>query len=199
MRKIALILAAAAVSACARNPFSSMEPASPAFDMSSPLYGPNFVHIAASSNLLEIQSSRLALQVSSDPAVRSFAEMIIADHTQLAGKIAAAAKGTDIGPPPPEALMPMDQARIDRLRATPAASFDAALRDLQIAAHQQAISLFQAYSAQGDNPTLRSIASQALVMLQKHLSAAEALPIAPALPLSSSPLPPPAAGRGERG
>jgi len=165
--------------------------------MSSPLYGPNFLHIATSSNLWEVQSSRLALQVSADPAVRSFAEMIVADHTLLAGQMAAAGKAAGALPPPPEALMPVDQAKIDQLRATPAASFDAAYRDMQIAAHQQAITLFQTYAAQGDNPILRSMASRAIPMLQKHLAAAQALPIAPAAPLSSPP--PPTVTHGERG
>jgi len=166
--------------------------------MSSPLYGPNFLHVAASSNLWEVQSSRLALQVSADPALRGFAEMIIADHTQLAGIMAAGAKAADIAPPPPEALMPMDQAKIDQLRAMPATSFDAPYRDMQVAAHQQAINLFQTYAAQGDNAILRAMASRALPMLQKHLAAAQALAIAPSAPLPSSP-PSPSATRGERG
>jgi putative membrane protein len=197
MRKVALLFAAAAVSACAQNPFLSSTPTTSPFDMSSPLYGPNFLHIATSSNLWEVQSSRLALQVSADPAVRSFAEMIIADHTLLAGNMAAAGKAAGALPPPPEALMPMDQAKIDQLKATPAASFDATYRDIQITAHQQAIMLCQTYAAQGDNPILRSMASRALPMLQKHLAAAQALPIGPAAPLSSPP--PLSTTHGERG
>jgi putative membrane protein len=168
-----------------------------ALDMSSPLYGPNFLHFATSANLWEIQSSRLALQVSANPAVRSFAEAIIADHTLLAGQMAAAAKAADIGPPPPEALMPMDQAKIDQLRAAPATSFDASYRDLQVAAHQQAISLFQNYAAQGDNSILRTMAARALPMLQKHLTEAEALPVQSITPPTYPA--PPATTRGERG
>ena len=199
MRKIAVVLAAtAALAGCAQNPFRT--PAAPVsnFDLSSPLYGPNFLHIATSSNLWEVQSSRLALQVSGNPAVRTFAEMIIADHTLLAGNMAAAGKAAGTLPPPPEALMPFDQARIDQLRATPAMSFDGTYREMQIAAHQQAISLFQIYAAQGDNPVLRSMASQTLPMLQKHLAAAEALPVSALTPAAVAP-PPLTTTRGERG
>jgi putative membrane protein len=197
MRKIALVLAAIEVSACVRNPFASSVPISSPYEMSSPLYGPNFLHIAASANLWEVQSSRLALQVSADPAVRSFAEMIIADHTMLAGDMAAAGKAAGALPPPPEALMPFDQAKIDQLRATPASSFDVSYRSLQIAAHQQAISLFQTYAAQGDNPILRAMASRALPMFQKHLAAAQALPVSALTPVGA--VPPPTTSRGERG
>ena len=195
MRRFALLLGAAVVlTSCAHNP----QPLGTSrLDMSSPLYGPNFLHIATSANLWEVQSSRLALQVSGNSAVRSFAEMIISDHKLLAGQMAAAGKTAGALPPPPEALMPMDQARIDQLRATPAASFDAVYRDLQIAAHQQAITLFQTYAAQGDNPILRSMASGAMPMLQKHLAAAQALPVSAITPLTYPA--PPTTTRGERG
>lgn len=198
MRKAALLFAGMAVlTACARNPFLKSTPPAAAFDMASPLYGPNFLHYAASANLWEIQSSRLALQVSGDPAVRSFAEMIIADHTRLAGTMAAAGKTAGTLPPPPEALMPADQTKVDQLQSLPAASFDTAYRDMQVAAHQQAIALFQNYAAGGDNSTLRSMASQAIPMLQKHLAAAEALPVGSVAPLAAPPSV--RASRGERG
>jgi len=195
MRRFGLLLAATvAVSSCARNPQPLIEPA---LDMSSPLYGPNFPHIATSANLWEIQSSRLALQASANPAVRSFAEMIIADHTLLAGQMAAAGKTAGVLPAPPEALMPLDQAKIDQLRATPATAFDASYRDMQIAAHQQAISLFQTYAAQGDSLILRGMAARTIPMLEKHLAGAQALPVAAAVP---SVYPPPTTSqRGERG
>jgi len=195
MRRFALLLTATvAVSSCAHNP----QPlAGPAFDMSSPVYGPNFLHIATSANLWEIESSRAALQVSANPAVRNFAEMIIADHTLLAGKMAAAGKAAGVLPAPPEALMPTDQAKIDQLRATPATAFDASYRDMQVAAHQQAISLFQTYAAQGDNPILRAMASRTIPMLEKHLAAAQGLPITAAVP-SAYPAPT-TSQRGERG
>lgn len=199
MRKAVLAIAAmVAISGCAFNPFrSSRTPPAPALDMSSPLYGPNFLHIATSSNLWEIQSSRLALEVSANPAVRSFAEMIIADHTQLAGIMALAGKAAGTLPAPPEALMPFDQSNMDKLQGTPAGSFDATYRDMQVTAHQQAIALFQNYATEGDNPVLRAMASRTLPMLQKHLEAAEALPAISAAPV---PYPPPAhSSRGERG
>jgi putative membrane protein len=195
VRRFTLLVAAAAtIASCAHNPPPS---AGPALDMSSPLYGPNFLHFAASANLWEIQSSRLALQVSANPAIRGFAEMILADHTQLAGVMAAAGKEAGVLPQPPEALMPVDQAKMDQLRGTPAVSFDAAYRNMQVSAHQQAIQLFENYATAGDNAVLRAMASQAIPMLQRHLAAAEALPVAPAAPFPSPPLP--ARTRGERG
>jgi putative membrane protein len=124
--------------------------------------------------------------------------MIIADHTLLAGQMAAAGKAAGVLPAPPEALMPTDQAKIDQLRATPATAFDVSYRDMQVAAHQQAISLFQTYAAQGDNPILRAMAARTIPMLEKHLAAAQALPVVAAAVPSAYP-PPATSQRGERG
>ena len=191
MKRIALVLAATAlVGACAQNP---PPPVVPPVDVTSPLYGPTFLQTATSANLLEIQSSQLALQMSQNPSVRSFAQMIIADHQQLGAQMAAAAQSAGV-PPPPPALSPDDQARLSALQAA-GPGFDMAYRDMQVAAHQQAIGLFQNYATSGDNPVLRGTASQALPALQRHLAAAQAIVLTPPPP-PPPPLPP---RPGERG
>lgn len=43
-----------------------------------------FVTMAASSDMFEIQSSQLAMQNSKQDSVRQFAEMMVADHTKPA-------------------------------------------------------------------------------------------------------------------
>lgn len=194
MRKAALMLCATLVAGgCAQNepiaPVMPVEPV-PAVDTTSPLYGPTFLQMAASSNQWEIQSSQVALQRSTDPAIRNFAQMIIADHQQLGAQMMAAAQAAGL-PPPPQAMMPEEQQMLAQLQSAPAGSFDAMYRDMQIAAHQKAIGLFQNYAASGDIPTLRATASQGLPVLQKHLATAQALVIGP--PPPAQPLP------GERG
>ena len=192
MQKIAIVAVAAALAAgCATQPAPEPMPVVPAVDVNSPLYAPMFLQMATSSNLWEIQSSQLALQKSTNPAIQSFAQMIIADHTMLGQQMMAAAQSAGL-PPPPQVLMPEEQQMLAQLQAAPAgASFDMAYRDAQVMAHQKAIGLFQNYSASGDNPTLRATAAQALPKLQQHLATAQALAIAP-------PAPPPI-GAGERG
>lgn len=201
MKRIALLLAAAAVaSSCAQT--SPPAPPPPA-DTTSLLYGPNFLQTAGSANLWEIESSQLALQISANTAVRGFAQMIIADHTQLGGQVAAAAQAAGL-PPPPQVLLPADQAKLDQLRNAGPNLFDTNYRDMQVAAHQQAIALFQNYATGGDNPVLRNAAAQALPTLQKHLAAAQALMVVPTPgppppPPPAPPPPPPPVRRGERG
>ena len=195
MRKMGILLAGAiALAACSRNP----PPAPPApVDLNNPLLAPGFLAQAGSANAWEIQSSQLALQMSTNPGVQNFANMIIADHMALGQQVAAAATSAGLTPPPP-ALLPQHQAMLDQLRASGSGlSFDMAYQQAQIAAHQQAIQLMQNYAASGDLPALRTVASGAIPVMQKHLSMAQALAMAPPPPPPMAPPPPRRAG--ERG
>jgi putative membrane protein len=194
MKRIALLVAVSALAAgCSNNapPPVAPAPVVPAVDATSPLYGPMFLQMAASANMWEIQSSQLALQRSQNVALRNAAQMIISDHTMLGSQMMAAATAAGLAPPPP-GMMPQEQQMLSQLQATPAGpAFDMAYRDMQIAAHQQAIQLFQNYANSGDNPTLRAAAAQALPKLQMHLATMQALVVA--APVEPAPRP------GERG
>jgi putative membrane protein len=158
---------------------------------------PGFLAQAGSANEWEIESSQLALQMSTNPGVRSLANVIIADHTAMGQQVAAAASSAGL-PPPAPTLLPPQQAMLDQLRSAGSGpAFDMAYQQAQISAHQQAIQLMQNYAAQGDVPALRTVASQAIPVMQKHLAMAQALNTAPPPP----PPPPMPTTRhsGERG
>jgi putative membrane protein len=139
--------------------------------------------------MFEIQAGQLALQRSTNPAVRSLAQMLVTDHTALANQLAAAAQAGGVTAPPP-AMLPEAQQMWTQLQSASPQMFDTTFRDLVIQEHQHGIPMFQNYASNGDNAALRSAASQALPTLQKHLAAAQALAIAP---------PPPPRRSGERG
>jgi putative membrane protein len=193
MKKIVFVLAAATAAAgCApTNPAATTAQAA-AVDANSPFYAPMFLQMAASSNLWEIQSSEIAHPRAQAPSVHSFATMITTDHQMLGQQMMAAAQAAGL-PPPPQAMMPEEQAMLAQLQAAGSGPpFDRVYRDLQVAAHQKAIGLFQNYAASGDNPTLRATAAQALPKLQQHLVMAQSLQVAAAPPLAPLPAPPPA-------
>jgi putative membrane protein len=163
--------------------------------MNNLLAAPGFLAHATSSGQFEIQSSQLALQASSNPQVRNFANLMISDHTRMGQAVGAAAQSAGIVPPPP-ALLPEDQAALGQLAAAGTGpSFDMAYRQAQITAHQQALGLMQNYAASGDVPALRTAAQQAIPTIQMHLQQAQLLSVAPPPP----PPPPMRPGPGERG
>lgn len=195
MRKLAIVLGGAALlAACQTNPPPPpMEPAA-VVDPNNPLFAPGFLALAGSGDQFEIQASQMALQMSANPAVRNFANLMIADHTRMSQAMMAAARSAGIVPPPP-AILPEQQAVLSQLSAA-GPNFDVAFRDAQITAHQGALGLMQNYAASGDVPALRTAAQQAIPTIQMHLSQAQALAVAP-----PAPPPPPMAPRnqGERG
>ncbi|MCL6730430.1 DUF4142 domain-containing protein [Sphingomonas hankyongi] len=193
MRKLALLVGCTlALAACETTP-------PPPPDLNNPLLAPGFLAQASSANQFEIQSSQLALQASQNPAVRNFANVIIADHTQLGQRVAALGASAHL-PPPPLGLLPADQATLDQLHAAGTGySFDQAYQQAQINAHQQAIGLMQNYAASGDVPVLRSAAGEAVPVMQRHLQMAQSLVLTPPPPPPPPPAPPPVGRSGERG
>jgi putative membrane protein len=128
-----------------------------------------YVGMASASDLFEIQSSQLAQQRAQSSAVRDFAQMMIADHTETTRQLAAAAQSVGIGPLAP-ALLPMQARMMDQLRAAGSgAAFDRLYLDQQVQAHQTALSLHGNYSDNGDTPQLRTLAAAAVPIVQRHL------------------------------
>jgi putative membrane protein len=194
MRKLGILLGGAlALSACAQRTPAPV-------DLTNPLIAPGYMAQAASADQFEIQSGQLALQASQNPAVRNFANMIIADHTRSTQMIASSAAAARLQPPPPT-ILPPQQAMLDQLRSAGTGyGFDQVFQQEQIQAHQQALALHQNYATSGDVPGLRTTAAQIVPVVQNHLSIAQSLQLTPPPPPAPPPPPPPPVRRsGERG
>jgi len=194
MRKMAIALGGALVLAgCRTTPTAPPPPPAPAVDPSNPLFAPGYMTQAASGDQFEIQSGQLAHQRTQNAAVHSFANMLVSDHTRVTQTMMSAAQSAGLTPPPPT-LLPHHQAMLDQLRAAGSGpSFDMAFQQAQVQAHTEALTLHQNYATSGDNPALRTVASQAVPVIQTHLQHAQMLNVAP------PPAPPPIRRSGERG
>lgn len=196
MRKLAILMGGAlALAACSTTP-RAVAPA----DLTNPLMAPGYLATAASSDMFEIQSAQLAHQMSQNPSVHNFANMLVTDHTQSTQMLMAAAAAARV-PAPQPVLLPEHQALLDQLRAAGSGyAFDQAFQQIQIQAHQQALALHQNYATSGDVPALRTTAGQIVPVIQKHLQMAQSLQLmAPPPPPPAPMAPPPTRGAGERG
>ena len=144
--------------------------------VSTPVTAVDFAKMAAASDQFEIQSSQLAQTKAASGAVKSFATMMIAEHTKSSADLkAAAANGTPPVTPEP-VLSPEQQANLGALRQAPAgAEFDKLYAQFQVLSHQNALAMLQGYSVRGDQPMLKMFASKAAPMVQKHLEQAQGL------------------------
>lgn len=133
-----------------------------------PTKAAQFVPMAASSDMYEIESSRLALERSQSPAIKQFAQMMIDHHTMTTQQVTEAAQSSGITPPPP-ALLPPHRAMLDKLQPAQGRDFDRMYLDQQRTAHRQALALHQTYSRRGDKEPLRQAATQAVPIVQRHI------------------------------
>lgn len=127
-----------------------------------------FVAKTASGNLFEINSSRLALRKSKSERVRTFANMVVTDHTAARAKLNRAASDAGMTAPP-EALDARQTKILDGLKTKDGEAFDKAYVDAQYKAHIDTTEMFEAYVRNGDNTRIKQFASEMLPTLQTHL------------------------------
>lgn len=126
-----------------------------------------YMQMAHSSDMFEVESSRLALQMSRNEMVRSFAQMMINDHTRMMQEMMALGMDPNMASMP---MMPRHAQMLQRLQAAPAMNFDMMYHQEQMMAHQEALNLHRTYAANGDNQALRSMAARAVPMVESHLN-----------------------------
>ena len=130
----------------------------------------NFVQLAATSDMFEIQSSRLALDRSRNARTRAFAEQMIRDHTQSSQRLAQLAQANGI--PMPTGLDP-EQERMMAAISNTRRLFDSEYFRQQALAHRSTVQAYQAQIASGYNNDLKAFAQQTLPVVQQHLEMAE--------------------------
>jgi putative membrane protein len=152
----------------------SANPASTDLSTTDVTKAPNFVTLAAASDMFEVQSSKIALQRSTDAAVKRFAQMMIEAHT----KTTATLKGLIADQnnlSPPTALPANLQGKLDNLGSVSPADFDKAYLDDQVDGHQSTLNVMQRYAKDGDQEPLKQFAADTAPTVQQHLDKAKAL------------------------
>ncbi len=128
-----------------------------------------YVATAGASDLYEQQSAQLVLESTQDPKVRSFAQMMVQDHGRSTANVKAAAAKSRLSAPPPM-LMPLQTELLAELRAETGPARDATYVAQQKAAHNQALSVQQAYAAGGTAPPLKAAAAKIVPVVQHHIA-----------------------------
>ncbi len=135
-----------------------------------------FVKKASMSNLLEIESSKLALEKAQDPEVKAFAQQMIDDHTKAGNALKAAISESGLnGLQPQTSLSEKEQEKMADLREESGEEFDEEYVELQEDAHDRAVELFEDYAEDGENAALQKFASSTLPTLKQHEDHADEL------------------------
>jgi putative membrane protein len=124
---------------------------------------PKFVEMVASSNMFEIESSKLAEQKSKDEDIQAFAKHMIKDHTKAGEDLKAA------GQTPPMKYAPKHAAMMKLLENAEGKDFEALYIDMQTQAHMEAVMLFRTYAGSGGDEKVVSFAKKTLPALEMHM------------------------------
>jgi len=119
------------------------------------------------ANRFEIEEAELALKQSSDEKVKTFAQLMIKDHTAAEKELESAAKAS--GAAPVAQLDPAHHQLVDALKGKSGVEFDKAYIADQLKAHSQAVELLTGFSASGGDPALKAWAKSALPIVKTHL------------------------------
>jgi putative membrane protein len=132
----------------------------------------DFVKEAAMSDMLEIESSKIAQQ-KGNADEKKFAGQMITDHTKTSSEMKSMVSSGDVKAEIPASLDSSSQSKLDKLQNAKPEDFASQYDSMQVSAHKDAVSLFERYAKGGDNAKLKDWAGKTLPALQHHLEMAQ--------------------------
>jgi putative membrane protein len=133
----------------------------------------DFVKEAATSDMLEIESAKIAQQ-KGDADDKAFGATMEKDHTKTSTELKQIVPA-DLKGALPAGLDDASNKKLDKLRDAKNEDFASEYRPMQVSAHKDAVSLFERYAKGGDNSSLKEWAAKTLPALQHHLQMAQDL------------------------
>lgn len=131
----------------------------------------DFVTEAASSDMFEIESSKLAAE-RGDPAIKTFAQQMITDHTKTSTELKQLVESGKVKANVPTAMTSNYQSMLDKLKGLQGDEFNKQYRSDQEDVHEDAVDLFKRYGEEGENADLKAWAAQTRPALEHHLQMA---------------------------
>ncbi len=133
----------------------------------------SFVENASAKGVAEVEAGKLAQQKGVAADVKSFAQMMVSDHTAANQKLQSIAQQKKLKVSDHAQMMDKAKAMIMELRN--AKSFDQAYANNQVKAHEATIKLFEDEASNGTDADLKAFAMDTLPKLKAHLAEAQKL------------------------
>ena len=126
---------------------------------------------AADAGMFEVQLGTLAATKASSPEVKTFAQMMVDDHTKSNNELKSLAQQKNITLP--TTLGNEFQRKYENFNEKTGADFDKDYMDQMVSDHKEAIREFEEEAEDGNDPELKSWASTKLTALRHHLEEAQ--------------------------
>ena len=117
----------------------------------------------------EIDSSHYILEKCGDAALKTFAREMVDDHEKSKQELLAILKEDPELDRPSGDLDERRRGMIDNLKNAPENELEETYLKQQLAAHKEAIELFEHYTKEGDHGQLKRYAQSTLPVLEQHL------------------------------
>ena len=143
-----------------------------------PLTDQNIVAKIGFADSAEIALAKLAESKATNAGVKSYARLLVTDHSAHAKELVALEKKTSLTRQPPSNDTSAQEERqtFDRFTSLEkGTTFDTAFVNYAVEDHQKVISELQSLEQQAQQPDLKALITKTLPTLQKHLDRAQAL------------------------
>ena len=127
-----------------------------------------FLKEAAGGNMTEIDMAKIALDKSSNPDVKEFAQRMITDHTKLQENMKPYVE--QAGVTPPTTLKPKDQMMAKKLSGLSGTAFDKQYIGVMVKDHHKDLAEFKAEVASTQNQELKNAVEQGEQVIQEHVN-----------------------------
>jgi putative membrane protein len=132
----------------------------------------HFIIMASIGNLQEINAGKLAAQKAVRPDVKSFGQMMVADHSNTEQKLMQLAKSNGFQIPVEATSTPPPDLSLAKASGD---NFDRLYIHNMVSGHRNTVSMFQNYALTGKNPDVKAFAQEILPILKGHLEAITAI------------------------
>ncbi|HEX4229086.1 MAG TPA: DUF4142 domain-containing protein [Bryobacteraceae bacterium] len=141
--------------------------------MASPMSEQAFVDFAGQTDMTEAHLGQLAQDQADAQGVKDYGQMLNTDHTKDYTDLstAAASAGVQV----PKGTDKKHDVMIDSLAKLKGTAFDHRFLHEMVSGHEGAIAEYNRYISDGQNAALKTYATNALPVLQKHLDDAKKL------------------------
>jgi len=133
----------------------------------------SFYKHLAQGGMAEVDLGKLAGQRSNDPKVKSFAEMMVKDHSSANQKLESLAASKHVALP--KTVGASHEAKKAKLEALSGNSFDKSYVEGQLKDHEKTVKLLETEISSGQDADAKAFAESVLPTVKHHLEAAREL------------------------
>lgn len=132
-----------------------------------------FLRKAAQGGIAEVQFGKLAAQKAASEDVKSFAQQMVDDHTEMNKDMEPVAD--NLGVKLPSHLNKENQAEYEKLQGLSGEAFDNEYLTIMVRDHHKDLRAFRLEAANGQDPALKNVVSKGERMIHDHMKMVDKL------------------------